>query len=76
MEIEKQSRWGDQDDEAAAVEKMLATYGLTPVFRDVYRYGWQHNVIYLRQDLLERDYLPALYAQHMLFTPPIKSAAK
>ena len=76
MEIEKQSRWGDQDDEAAAVEKMLATYGLTPVFRDVYRYGWQHNVIYLRQDLLERDYLPALYSQHMLFTPPIKSAAK
>lgn len=76
MEIEKQSRWGEQDDEATAVEKMLAKYGLIPVFRDVYRYGWQYNVIYLRQELLERDYLPALYAQHMLFTPPIKLATK
>lgn len=63
VEVERTERWPGQWLDADVIRR-LAGHGLVPVLRDVQKRGWQYNLLFLRESLLDTPAFANLCAEY------------
>jgi FkbM family methyltransferase len=66
-ELEATARWDGQILDVDVIAK-LAEQGLYPVLRDIQRHKWQHNIVFLHQDVLRSPAVLQICARFMAKT--------